>query len=85
MIRVIAVCLIIVCGIQPLQAKKNNDSVEDVIRDVIRDEIDDDNDHKGKGRPYNPGEHGRDNARDKQCQNPGKGSKCVLLTSSMTK
>ena len=62
----------------PLQAKNKSDSIEDVIIDAIRDEIDDDEKGKGegKGRPDNPGEHGRDNARKKQCQNPGKGSKC---------
>ena len=30
---------------------------------------------QGKGKPDNPGEHGRDNAAQKQRENPGKGSK----------
>ena len=30
---------------------------------------------QGKGQPDNPGEHGRENAAQKQRENPGKGSK----------
>jgi len=56
-------------------AKGKNDSIEDVIRDEIRDELDLDDKQTGPGRPDNPGEHGRDNAAEKQRQNPGKGSK----------
>lgn len=42
--------------------------------EAIKDEIFDSEDHQGKGRPDNPGEHGRDNAARKQAGNPGKGS-----------
>ena len=42
--------------------------------EAIKDEIFDSDDHQGKGRPDNPGEHGRDNAARKQAQNAGKGS-----------
>ena len=80
MSRAIAALLLAFLVSLPLQAKNKNDSIEDVILDVIRDEIGDDEKGKGKGkgngRPDNPGQHGRDNARKKQCQNPGKGSKC---------
>ena len=74
MIRVITACLLALAVALPLQAKNKN--VSDAIVDVIRDEIDYDDKHKGKGRPDNPGEHGRKNAHQKQCENPGKGSKC---------
>ena len=76
MIRLMVVCMLAMSVALPLQAKDKNDSIEDAIGDAIRDEIYDDDKHKGKGRPDNPGEHGRDNARRKQCENPGKGSKC---------
>jgi len=57
----------------PLYAKDKNSSIED----AIRDSVDDDDKHKGKGhgRPDNPGEHGRENAAQKQRENPGNGSK----------
>ena len=62
----------------PAFAKDKGSSVEDAIREEIRDEIGD-VDHgdnsKGKGRPDNPGEHGRENAAQKQRVNPGQGSK----------
>ena len=52
----------------PAFAKDKGSSVEDAIREEIRDEIGD-VDHgdnsKGKGRPDNPGEHGRENAAQK--------------------
>jgi hypothetical protein len=74
-VRPISVCILAFLVALPLQAKNKNDSVEDIIIDVIRDEIDVDKkgDGKNKGRPDNPGEHGRENASKKQCQNPGKG------------
>ena len=63
----------------PLYGKNNNKntSIEDVIRDGIRDSKDGDDKQtgKGQGRPDNPGEHGRDNAAQKQRENSGKGSK----------
>ena len=78
MLRAISALLLAFLISLPLQARNENESIEDVIVDVIRDEIDDNEKGKGKGngRPDNPGEHGRDNARKKQCQNPGKGNKC---------
>lgn len=61
----------------PAYAKDKNSSIEDAVRDEIREELgyDDNNKGKGHGRPDNPGEHGRDNAAEKQRENPGKGSK----------
>ena len=47
---------------------------DSTLERAIKDEIFDDDKQKGKGRPDNPGEHGRDNAAQKQAQNPGKGS-----------
>lgn len=57
----------------PVFSKDKNSSLGDIIDDVL----DDDNDHpgQGKGRPDNPGEHGRDNAAEKQSRGHGKGSK----------
>ena len=54
----------------PAYAKGKNSSMEDRVRDEFHND-----DHKGKGKPDNPGEHGRDNAAQKQRENPGKGSK----------
>ena len=54
----------------PAYAKDKNSSMED----RVRGEFSEDN-HQGKGKPDNPGEHGRDNAAQKQRENPGKGSK----------
>jgi len=56
-------------------AQGKNDGIEDAVRDDIRDELGLDDKQTGPGRPDNPGEHGRDNAAEKQRQNPGKGSK----------
>lgn len=59
-----------------VSAKGKNSSLEQAVEDEIRDALDlDDGKNKGKGKPHNPGEHGRDNAADKQRDNPGKGSK----------
>ena len=49
-----------------------NDSLEDAVRDEIRDAVYGDDHRQGKGRPDNPGEHGRENAEDKQRKNKGK-------------
>jgi hypothetical protein len=56
----------------PLYAKDKDSSLEGVIKDSINE-----GDHpgKGKGRPDNPGEHGRENAADKQSRGHGNGSK----------
>jgi len=61
----------------PLYAKDKNASIEDAVRNEIRDSLGDDGkrNDKGNGRPDNPGEHGRENAAQKQRENPGKGSK----------
>jgi hypothetical protein len=56
-------------------AKDKDSSLERAIKDEIRDEIYEDDKHGGKGKPDNPGEHGRDNAAQKQRENPGQGSK----------
>jgi hypothetical protein len=53
-----------------LALAKDKDSA---LERAIKDEIFDDDKQKGKGRPDNPGEHGRDNAAQKQATNPGKG------------
>ena len=63
--------LISVTLLPGLALAKDKDSA---LERVIKDEIFDNNDHKGGGRPDNPGEHGRDNAAQKQAANPGKGS-----------
>ena len=42
---------------------KDKDST---LERAIKDEIFDDGKQKGKGRPDNPGQHGRDNAAQKQ-------------------
>lgn len=67
---------VLVLALAPLAAfsKDKSSSIEDAIRDEVSDELDYDK-KKGKGRPDNPGEHGRDNAEQKQRDNPGKGSK----------
>jgi hypothetical protein len=73
-----AICLVFValavCS-APGFTKDKDSSLEREIKDEIRDEIYGDDKQKGKGRPDNPGEHGRDNAAQKQSENPGKGSK----------
>jgi hypothetical protein len=56
----------------PLYAKDKDSSLEGVIKDAINE---DDHQGKGKGRPDNPGEHGRENAADKQSRGQGNGSK----------
>ena len=55
----------------PSYAKPDKDSD---LESAIRDELSYEN-NQGKGRPDNPGEHGRENAAQKQRENPGKGSK----------
>jgi len=47
---------------------------DSTLEGIIKDEVMHDEKSKGKGRPDNPGEHGRDNAAAKQAGNPGKGS-----------
>lgn len=56
----------------PAYAKDKDSSVEEAIEDMVSE---DDHPGKGKGRPDNPGEHGRDNAAEKQSRGQGKGSK----------
>ncbi len=56
-------------------AKDKSNSIEDAIRDEIREEVGLDDKQTGPGRPDDPGAHGRENAAEKQRQNPGKGSK----------
>ncbi len=76
-IRYLVVSLMLILSASVL-AKDKEASIENAIRDEIRDEYDDNGhkgDNKGKGRPDNPGEHGRDNAAQKQKENPGQGSK----------
>lgn len=51
-------------GKESSQANANRDEVRDVERTG-----------KGKGRPDNPGEHGRENAAEKQSRGHGNGSK----------
>ena len=70
MMKVITIFLVLCTFGIPALAKDNNRTLEDVIRDEFGEEQD-----KGKGRPDNPGQHGRDNAAEKQSNNPGKGSK----------
>ena len=65
------VLLLVLVSSVPVQAKDKQSSVEK----AIRDELSYDGDKKGKGRPDNPGEHGRKNAAQKQSQSSGKGSK----------
>ena len=56
-------------------SKDKSSSIEDAIRDEIREEAGLDDKQTGPGRPDDPGAHGRENAAEKQRQNPGKGSK----------
>lgn len=57
-------------------ARDKSSSIEDVVRDEIADKVsaEDEKNNRGKGRPDNPGEHGRENAAQKQAANKGKGS-----------
>lgn len=52
----------------PVYAKDNQSSLEKALQDEISGD-------SNKGKPDNPGEHGRDNAAKKQRENPGHGSK----------
>lgn len=73
MTRLIGLVLLLVCAISyPASAKDKGSSLERAIKDEI---YGDDHSGKGKGRPDNPGEHGRDNAADKQSRGQGNGSK----------
>jgi hypothetical protein len=56
----------------PVSAKDKDSSVNKAIKRELSG-----NDHpgKGKGQPDNPGEHGRDNAAEKQSRGQGNGSK----------
>jgi len=67
-------CVLLIAGLvatTPAYAKPDKDSNQE---SAIRDELSYEN-NQGKGRPDNPGEHGRENAAQKQRENPGKGSK----------
>jgi hypothetical protein len=64
--------LLVLAFSAPLYAKDKDSSLEKVIEDVFSD---DDHPGKGEGRPDNPGEHGRENAADKQSRGHGNGSK----------
>lgn len=72
---IIPVLSILLAYSLPGYAKDKESSIERAIKDELRDEIYDDNNQKGKGKPDNPGQHGRDNAAQKQRENSGKGSK----------
>lgn len=66
------ISLLIMAVSLPVYSKDKDTSLEGVIEDVFKD---DDHPGKGHGRPDNPGEHGRENAADKQSRGHGKGSK----------
>ena len=71
--RSIGLMLLVVFAISiPAFAKDKESSLEKAIKDEIRG---DDHSEKGKGRPDNPGEHGRDNAAENQSRGHGNGSK----------
>lgn len=63
----------------PAYADDVDSSVENAIEDIWGGEGDKGHKghkgDKGQGRPENPGEQGRENAAQKQQENPGKGSK----------
>jgi hypothetical protein len=56
----------------PILAKDKDSSQKKAVKEQFDN---DDHPGKGKGRPDNPGEHGRENAAEKQSQSHGKGSK----------
>jgi hypothetical protein len=71
--RLIGLVLLVLFTItSPTFAKDKESSLEKAIKDEIRG---DDHSGKGKGRPDSPGEHGRENAADKQSRGQGNGSK----------
>jgi len=69
--RRILLLLISLTLLPALTLARDKDST---LEGIIKDEVMHDEKSKGKGRPNNPGEHGRDNAAAKQAVNPGKGS-----------
>jgi hypothetical protein len=75
MLNLLIVALALVSFSAVAQPKGKNTSIEDAIRDEIRDEVGLDDKQTGPGRPDDPGAHGRENAEQKQRENPGKGSK----------
>ncbi len=75
MFRILVIGWVLVLAPALVQAKDKSSSIEDAIRDEIREEAGLDNKQTGPGRPDDPGAHGRENAAEKQRQNPGKGSK----------
>jgi hypothetical protein len=73
MSRLVSLLLLLAFTISsPAFAKDKESSVEKATKDEVRG---DDYSKKGKGRPNNPGEHGRENAADKQSRGQGNGSK----------
>ena len=71
MFRLILFCSVLFAITAVAGAEGKHDSIEDAMRDELGLE----DKQTGPGRPDNPGEHGRDNAAEKQRQNSGKGSK----------
>ena len=73
MIRLTGLLVLFVFAISsPAYAKDKDSSLDKAIKEPVSE---DDHPGKGKGRPDNPGEHGRDNAAEKQSRGHGKGSK----------
>ncbi len=73
MIRLIGLLVLLVFAISSTAYAEDNDSSADKATRGAAAE--DDHPGKGKGRPVNPGAHGRDNAAEKQSRGHGKGSK----------
>jgi hypothetical protein len=73
LMRLIGIALLAALVISPSTfAKDKESSLEKAIKGEIRS---DDHPGQGSGRPDNPGEHGKDNAAEKQSRGHGNGSK----------
>lgn len=73
MTRLTGLLLLVVFAVSsPVYAKDKDSSLEKAIKEEFGVDKDP---GKGQGRPDNPGEHGRDNAAEKQSRGQGKGSK----------
>lgn len=75
MLRILAFgCILLVLPGIALSKDKPS-SKGDALREEAQDRAGLDDKQTGPGRPDDPGAHGRENAAQKQAQNPGKGSK----------
>ena len=71
MVKKLLIALLVI-AVSPVMAKGEGKNKDSDLGDKIEDALEDVFDKDDKGKPNNPGKHGRDNAEDKRDDKHGK-------------